>query len=93
MTTTDVPHFLTRIDRLERSVGRWRRITLCASCILGALFISGAQSKQTIVEAQRFVLIDADGKPRAAFHSDAAGPIYSGTFWLIRGPNIVRVKR
>jgi hypothetical protein len=74
MTTTDVEYCLVRIDRLERSVRRWRLITLCASCIVGTFFLLGAQSRQTIVEAQRFVLIDADGKPRGSFHSDAEGP-------------------
>jgi hypothetical protein len=67
-------YFSARIDRLERSTRHWRRISFCAFCILGALFLLGAQSRQTTVEAQRFVLVDADGKPRASFHTDAKGP-------------------
>src|SRR5262245_38819697 len=55
-----------RLERLERENGWWRRAATLALLVTGALALLGqASPRSRVVEAEKFVLKDSDGKVRA----------------------------
>ena len=63
-----------RLERLERANRRWRHAALGCAVALTTLVAAGfARPRDEVVEAQRFVLVDADGKETAVLGPDNLG--------------------
>jgi hypothetical protein len=70
---------ITRLDRLERETRRWRRVALGSWLAIAALLLLGQAPPRTsrppsparTVEAERFVLRDARGRPGATLGWEA----------------------
>lgn len=57
-----------RLDRLERENRRWKRIAILSIVILGSASLMGqALQVPTVIEAQKFVLKDSNGKVRGVW--------------------------
>jgi hypothetical protein len=65
MTHADDLTLITRLERLERQQRRWRGLAIAGALGLAALALMGQKQAGRTVEAERFVLRDAAGRPRA----------------------------
>ena len=70
MTHSDDLAIAARLARLERQQRRWRAATGVACLGLAALALMGQKPAGRTVEAERFVLRDAAGRPRAELMLD-----------------------
>lgn len=66
---------LERLAKLERQNRRFKRAGLVAMVLAGATLLLGQATPQWKVEAERFVLKDADGKVRAELGMAGHGPL------------------
>lgn len=66
---------LTRLEKLEAAIGRMKSIGIVMLALLGMVLLTG-QTSQTrqVVEAERFVLVDADRHMRAELSMTESGP-------------------
>lgn len=66
-----------RLDRLEREIRWWRRLGTVVVSTLVLAFLLGATGQKVAdeVRAKLFVLVDVDGKDRAALVVTADGPV------------------
>jgi hypothetical protein len=75
-TMDDLSELKRRLDRLERGLWRWKRATLVACLGLTAVLLMG-QTRPTpvpkLVEAEKFLLRDANGMPRAMLATQPSG--------------------
>lgn len=74
-----------RLDRLERELRRWRLTALFSGLLLGTLVLMGqAPANRRVVEAEKFVLRNLDGKVRAVLGAEMPGsaPLSAQTRWF-----------
>ncbi|UCH33451.1 MAG: hypothetical protein JSV65_12845 [Armatimonadota bacterium] len=69
--------FARRIERLERQNRRLKLGMLGLAAVFGAVLFVGAVTPQEIVEAEKFVLRDAEGRQRAVLQVPEWGPCLS----------------
>src|SRR3990172_7128596 len=63
-----------RLDRLERENRWWKRVVIVILVIVGSVGLMGqTPSGRRVVEAERFVLKDADGRIRGVLGSEYPG--------------------
>jgi hypothetical protein len=66
MSTPHMDTILGRLDRLEREVRRWRvGATILFTCVIAAFVMGQTLPKPQVIEAQRFILKNPDGKVHA----------------------------
>ena len=65
-----------RLARLERSLRRWRAGGVCALLVALAGMALGQAQTDTVVTANKFVLVSADGQERGVLSLDDAGEPY-----------------
>jgi len=71
--TTDLLGIMSRLEKLERQNRRLRQAgTLVALAALCGLFMGQAPPRSRVVEAEKFVLKDANGRVRATIGMDEA---------------------
>ena len=66
---------LQRLANLERQNRRFKRTGLAAMVLAGATLLIGQATPQWKVEAERFVIKDAEGKVRAELGMAGHGPL------------------
>ncbi len=76
--TPDWKAVLTKLDHLERQNRRWRLVAMF-SCALAALALfmvpaASQNDQESEVKAERFVLVDRSGKPRAILRTSDTSP-------------------
>jgi hypothetical protein len=54
-----------RLDRLERENRRLKRAGVVVLALIGAVVLMGHVVGEKVIEAERFVLLDSSGQPRA----------------------------
>jgi hypothetical protein len=79
----DLQQVLTRLDKLERHNRRLKACLLALAAVLGLGLVAAAQDapKPKVVEAERFVVVDGDGKTLATLGVDRGRPslmLYQG---------------
>ena len=60
-----------RLERLERQNRRLRLGALGVLLAVGALVLMGASASPKVIEAERFVLVDEEGRQRAVLETSA----------------------
>jgi len=65
MTQANDLAIVTRLERLERQQRRWRALAIVAALGVTTLGLMGQRQAGRTVEAERFVLRDAEGRARA----------------------------
>lgn len=102
MGSVSIDAITGRLDRLERQIRRWRALGLLAVAGALVLLLMGlAPSGPPILAAQRFVVVDGSGTPRASFGLAADGSPVMGfndetgmtrvTIGMVRGRPAVRL--
>ena len=79
--TPELAAVLSRLERVEKENRRMKQAALGILVIVGSMFLM-AQAKHStdkVIEAERFVVRDSNGKIRAAFGMEDADP--SGATW------------
>jgi len=65
MTDANDAAIITRLERLERQQRRWRALAIVAALGIASVALMGQKPTGRTVEAERFILRDADGRARA----------------------------
>ncbi len=69
------PHDLAqRVEKLEKANRRLKLAGVLALTLVGCLLLLGVASPNRTVEAEQFILRDANGKEQAALRMSAEGP-------------------
>lgn len=72
--TATLANIRSRLERLEKQNRRLKQIALGCLALLGAMFLMGQAHPNRTIEAQAFILKDADGKARAKLGMETGGP-------------------
>lgn len=65
---------MTRLENLETQNKRLKRVGTVLFLLLGVLIVAGVAAPNRTIEADKFVIKDANGKTRAELSSSDAGP-------------------
>ena len=71
---SDLPDLAQRVEKLEKANRRLKLAGVLALALVGCLLLLGVASPKRTVEAEAFVLRDANGKLRALLAVAAEGP-------------------
>ncbi len=71
---SDPPDLAQRVEKLEKANRRLKLAGVLALTLVGCLLLLGVASPKRTVEAERFILLDANGKPRVRLRMRAEGP-------------------
>lgn len=64
MNHPNLDTLVRRLDRLERENRRWKRVSAATFAAIAALVLMGQATPRRVVEAEKFVLRDLNGKDR-----------------------------
>ncbi len=71
---SDLPDLAQRVEKLEKANRRLKLAGVLALALVGCSLLLGAASPKRTVEAEEFILRDANGEVRAILHMKPNGP-------------------
>ena len=74
---SDLPDLAQRVEKLEKANRRLKLAGVLAMALVGCLLLLGAASPKRTVEAEEFILRDANGEVRALLGMIQEGPMFA----------------
>ncbi len=86
MTEPTMETLARRLDRMERENRRMKQVGVVALAVIAAVVLMGHVVGEKVVEAERFVLLDSSGQPRAVLAVAKGG---SGLYLYDRAGKVI----